>query len=154
MECRVGTDVIVEFSQLRSLSRQVTMVDGSFDPLHDGHIAYFRAAAALGRPVLCNVATDDWTQSKHRVLLSRDRRMLVIDALKDIAYVHAGSYTTAEVLRELIPATYAKGSDWRDRGGIPVVEAEICRDLEIEVRYLDTVTNSSSELLRKYEDGS
>ena len=151
VKCRVGTIVIVDFSELRALSRRVTMVDGSFDPLHDGHVAYFRAAAELGLPLLCNVATDGWTRSKHRVLLPRERRMRVIDALRDVAYVHAGDRSTAEVLRELMPAIYAKGSDWRDRGGIPLIEAVICRDLNIEVRYLDTVLNSSSELLRRYE---
>jgi len=142
--------VIVDFSRLPALARQVTMVDGSFDPLHDGHIAYFRAAADLGHPLLCNVATDDWTLSKHRVLLPRERRVHVIDALRDIAYIHAGEQSTAEVLRQLNPAVYAKGSDWRDRGGVPRLEAEVCRQLDIELRYLDTVLNSSTELLRRY----
>lgn len=146
--------MIVDFFQLRALTRQVTMVDGSFDPLHDGHIAYFRAAADLGRPLLCNVATDDWTRSKHPVLLPRERRVRVIDALRDVAYVHAGDNSTAEVLRQLSPAVYAKGSDWRDRGGIPQREADVCRELGIELRYLDTVLNSSTELLRRYRSES
>ena len=34
------------------------MVDGGFDPLHEGHIAYFAAAAELGVPVLCNLASE------------------------------------------------------------------------------------------------
>ncbi len=154
MKCRVGAHVIVDFFQLRALTRQVTMVDGSFDPLHDGHIAYFRAAADLGRPLLCNVATDDWTRSKHPVLLPRERRVRVIDALRDVAYVHAGDKSTAEVLRQLSPAVYAKGSDWRDRGGIPQGEVDVCRELGIELRYLDTVLNSSTELLRRYRSES
>ena len=154
MRCPNGAAVIIEFAELRELSGRVTMVDGSFDPLHDGHVAYFRAAAELGRPLLCNVATDDWTRTKHPVLLPRERRVRVIDALRDVAYVHAGEQSTAEVLRELIPAVYAKGVDWRDRGGIPQIEAEICRELNIELCYLDTVLNSSTELLRRYRSGS
>src|SRR5437879_6024227 len=39
---------------------QVTMVDGAFDPIHPGHIAYIEAAAGLGLPVLCNVSSDQY----------------------------------------------------------------------------------------------
>ena len=39
--------MIVDSRGLAELARKVVMVDGSFDPLHDGHIAYFEAAAAL-----------------------------------------------------------------------------------------------------------
>jgi len=50
--------MIVDSRGLSELARKVVMVDGSFDPLHDGHIAYFAEAAALGMPVLCNIAPD------------------------------------------------------------------------------------------------
>ncbi len=47
------------------------MVDGGFDPLHGGHIAYFRAARELGRPLLCNLSGDDYVRAKHEPLLPR-----------------------------------------------------------------------------------
>ena len=129
---------------------QLAMVDGSFDPLHDGHIAYFRAAAAVGHPLLCNIASDKWTSSKHRVLLSQQQRGVVIDAIKYVSFVHLSATTTLNVLELLQPKVYIKGSDWVARGGVPSEEKEICQKLGIEIMYLDTVTNSSSRLLAEW----
>jgi len=139
--------MLVATSALGSFSRLVTLVDGSFDPIHDGHVAYFREARSLGLPILCNIAPDVWTKSKHPILLPREKRAIVLDALRDISYVHCGSISTSEVLSLLKPANYAKGSDWLRRGGIPMIEQQICDQFEICVHYLDTVVNSSSQLL-------
>src|SRR5207244_10086898 len=61
--------VIVATEELPRLAGTVSMVDGGFDPLHAGHVAYFREAAALGDPVLCNLATDEWVARKPPPLL-------------------------------------------------------------------------------------
>ena len=142
--------MIVTTEQLHKYVGQLAMVDGSFDPLHDGHIEYFRAAAAVGHPLLCNIASDKWTSSKHRVLLSQQQRGVVIDAIKYISFVHLSATTTLHVLELLQPKVYIKGSDWVARGGIPSDEKEICQKLGIEIMYLDTVTNSSSRLLAEW----
>ena len=141
--------MILAWGDLPSLSGQVVMVDGSFDPLHDGHIAYFEVAAGLGHPVLCNITNDGWTTRKHPVLLPQAQRARVIDAIRHIAYVHCASGATWEVLDRLRPIAYLKGADWKMRGGIPREEAELCSKLQIEVRYLDTVLNSSTRLIEK-----
>jgi cytidyltransferase-like protein len=127
------------------------MVDGSFDPLHEGHIEYFRLASELGRPVLCNIAPDTWTATKHRILLAQNQRATIIDAIRYISYVHVAESPTAEILRSLVPAAYAKGRDWLDRGGVPALESELCQTLGIQVVYLDSVENSSSEILRRFD---
>ena len=142
--------MIVTTEQLHKYVGQLAMVDGSFDPLHDGHIAYFRAAAAVGHPLLCNIASDKWTTSKHRVLLSQQQRGVVIDAIKYVSFVHLSATTTLNVLELLQPKVYIKGSDWVARGGVPSEEKEICQKLGIEIMYLDTVTNSSSRLLAEW----
>ena len=145
--------MIISTSELSSLAGQVTMVDGSFDPLHEGHVAYFKAASNLGIPVLCNIAADTWTSSKHPVLLSQSQRAEVIDAVRYIDYVHLSNSTTLDVLTLLKPKIYAKGKDWLERGGIPVAERLACEKNHIEVQYLDTVLNSSSQLLRQWNLG-
>ena len=66
--------MILSFEALSKYENQLTMVDGSFDPLHEGHIEYFRLASKLGFPVICNIAPDSWTASKHRILLNQDQR--------------------------------------------------------------------------------
>ena len=142
--------MIISTSELSSLAGQVTMVDGSFDPLHEGHVAYFKAASKLGIPVLCNIAADAWTSSKHPVLLSQSQRAQVIDAVRYVDYVHLSNTTTLDVLTLLKPKIYAKGKDWLERGGIPVAERMACEKNHIEVQYLDTVLNSSSQLLRQW----
>jgi cytidyltransferase-like protein len=107
--------VIVSADRLTGLRGLVAMVDGGFDPLHAGHIAYFRAAAQLGAPVLCNVASDDWVARKHPPLLPQDDRAEVIDAIRWIDYTYLSRTATADVLETLRPLFYVKGADWRDR---------------------------------------
>jgi cytidyltransferase-like protein len=145
--------VIVATRDLALFRGEVTMVDGSFDPLHEGHIEYFRLASELGRPVLCNIAPDTWTATKHRILLAQNQRATIIDAIRYISYVHVAESPTAEILRSLVPAAYAKGRDWLDRGGVPALESELCQTLGIQVVYLDSVENSSSEILRRFDSG-
>jgi glycerol-3-phosphate cytidylyltransferase-like family protein len=142
--------MLLTTDQLPQYRQQVAMVDGSFDPIHDGHIGYFKAASELGVPLLCNVAPDSWTVTKHPVFLEQQQRGIVLDAIRYITYVHLSGLATVEVLRLLQPKFYVKGNDWVDRGGVPQVEADVCVDLGIEVVYLPTVTNSSSRILHTF----
>jgi cytidyltransferase-like protein len=141
--------VILSYDELVPLRGQVAMVDGAFDPLHSGHIEYFRAARELGAPVLCNVASDRYVSTKHRPLLDEQQRAVIIDAIRYIDYVHIYEKDTETVLRQLRPRYYVKGSDWRERG-LPPEQIAICQEHNIGIVYLDTVTNSSSRLLKEY----
>jgi bifunctional ADP-heptose synthase (sugar kinase/adenylyltransferase) len=127
-------------------------VDGGFDPIHPGHVAYLEAAAGLGLPVLCNVSPDDWVARKHRPLLLQVERAAVIDAFRAVAYTHLARDSTNAVLRALQPRYYAKGADWRGR--LPAEEAATCEERGIEVVYLDTVLESSTALLDRYALGN
>jgi len=141
--------VIVAFDQLKQYRGTVAMVDGAFDPMHRGHIEYFRAAAEqLGVPLLCNVASDRYVSTKHPPLLPEDQRAAVVDAIRYITYTHINRFDTETILRELQPRFYVKGRDWEGR--LPPDQVTICRECEIEVVYLDTVFDSSSRLLKQY----
>ena len=66
----------------------VTIVTGGFDPLHSGHIAYFKAAKELGNPLCVGVNSDEWlTRKKGKPFMTVDERMSIIKELKcvDIA---------------------------------------------------------------------
>ena len=141
--------MILTFDQLPEYRGLVAMVDGAFDPLHHGHIEYFKAASGLGVPVLCNVASDRYVRTKHPPLLTETQRAAVIDAIRYIDYVHIYQIDTETVLRQLRPRYYVKGSDWRERG-LPPEQDVICREHGIEIVYLDTVIASSSRLLTDY----
>jgi cytidyltransferase-like protein len=121
------------------------MVDGGFDPLHAGHIAYFRAASELGAPVLCNVSGDQYVATKHPVLLPEEQRVAVVDAIRYIDYTHLSRTSTADVLERLRPRFYVKGVDWRDT--LPWRQREITDAFGIEVVFVDTMVDSSSRLL-------
>jgi cytidyltransferase-like protein len=141
--------VIVAFDQLKEYRGRVAMVDGAFDPMHRGHIEYFRAAAEqLGVPLLCNVASDRYVSTKHPPLLPEDQRAAVVDAIRYITYTHINRFDTETILRELQPRFYVKGRDWEGR--LPPDQVTICRECGIEVVYLDTVFDSSSRLLKQY----
>jgi len=66
----------------------VTLVTGGFDPLHSGHIAYFKAAKEFGNCLCVGVNSDDWlTRKKDKPFMDVGERMCIIKELKcvDIA---------------------------------------------------------------------
>jgi cytidyltransferase-like protein len=140
--------VIVTFEELPQYRGAVAMVDGAFDPLHRGHIEYFRAASALDVPLLCNVASDRYVRTKHPPLLPEDQRAAIVDAIRFITYTHVNQFDTETILRELRPRFYVKGADWRGR--LPPAQVAICAEHGIEVVYLDTVLESSSRILQQF----
>lgn len=140
--------MLVRQEDLAALRQKVTLVAGGFDPLHEGHAAYFRAAAEFGLPVLCSVDPDPYVQQKHPPLLQQEQRCALIDALRDIDYTYANPGSTAEVLRALQPRYFVKGNDWT--GQLPAEEQKICVDSAIEVRHVDTKLNSSSAILSRF----
>jgi len=141
--------VILSFDQLEAYRGRVAMVDGAFDPLHAGHIEYFRAAAeTLDVPILCNVASDAYVRTKHAPLLPERQRAVVVDAIRYIDYTHVNQFDTETILRQLRPKYYVKGRDWEGR--LPPRQVDICRDHGIAIVYLDTVRDSSSRLLEAF----
>lgn len=140
--------MLVARQDLPAYSGRVSMVDGAFDPLHHGHVEYFRQAAALGLPVLCSVSGDHYVRTKHPPLLPAEQRTLVIDALRDVAFTYHNQGSTEDVLRELRPRRYVKGKDWEDR--LPASQVSICRELGIDIVFLDTAGESSLRLLRRF----
>ena len=43
---------------------KVVLVTGGYDPLHSGHIAYFKAARELGDHLIVGVNSDEWLTNK------------------------------------------------------------------------------------------
>jgi cytidyltransferase-like protein len=127
---------------------EFALVSGRFDPLHPGHIEYFRAATGLGLPLMCCVASDADVSRKHPPLLSQRERGVVIGALEMIDYVHLAQSNTEGCIRAVRPRFFVKGSDWRGR--LPEEEVAACRDLGVEIVFLDTLSHSSSEILRRF----
>ena len=123
------------------------MVSGGFDPLHPGHVAYFGRPSELG-PALCNVSSDEWVARKHPPLLTQDERVRVIDAIRFVDYTHAEPTTTEDVLARLRPRYFAKGADWRGR--LRRKSSTFAPRHGVEIVFLDTVIDSSTDVLRRF----
>ncbi len=132
------------------LPNAFSLVDGCFDPLHRGHVQYFRRAAELNLPVLCNVANDSYIMSsKGRApLLQELERVSVLDAIRYIDYVYLSTRGTCWSLRNLRPTYYVKGKDWA--GCLPPDQVKACEELAIEIVILDCQLESSTEILRAF----
>jgi cytidyltransferase-like protein len=62
---------------------KVVLVTGGFDPLHSGHIEYFKAAKALGNILVVGVNSDAWlTRKKGRAFMPSTERITIIQNLK------------------------------------------------------------------------
>lgn len=62
---------------------RVVLVTGGFDPLHSGHIEYFKAAKTLGNILVVGVNSDAWlTRKKGRAFMPSNERVTIIQNLK------------------------------------------------------------------------
>lgn len=140
-------NMIVDAHVLPTITGKTTMVAGGFDPLHEGHIAYFQAAAQLGLPVLVSVDNDMYITRKHPLVLSHEQRGHILNELRSITYVYLNPGSTADALRNVKPKVFVKGVDWKN--GLPQEEVDVCKELGIEIQFVDTIRNSSTQLIRR-----
>ena len=68
---------------------KIIIVTGGFDPLHSGHIAYFKAAKALGDKLVVGINSDAWlTRKKGRPFMPWDERVEVVKNLSMVDEVY------------------------------------------------------------------
>jgi cytidyltransferase-like protein len=64
------------------MDKRIVLITGGFDPLHSGHIAYFKAAKALGNHLIVGVNSDAWlTRKKGRPFMPWAERAAIIKEL-------------------------------------------------------------------------
>ena len=67
---------------------KAVIVTGGFDPLHSGHIAYFKAAKELGTILFVGVNSDEWlTRKKGRPFMPAEERMAIIKEIGCVGHV-------------------------------------------------------------------
>jgi D-beta-D-heptose 7-phosphate kinase/D-beta-D-heptose 1-phosphate adenosyltransferase len=61
---------------------KVVLVTGGFDPLHSGHIAYFKEAKKLGDMLIVGVNSDEWlTRKKGQPFMNINERIAIVKSL-------------------------------------------------------------------------
>ncbi|SVD97165.1 uncharacterized protein METZ01_LOCUS450019, partial [marine metagenome] len=62
--------------------KKIILITGGFDPLHSGHIAYFKSAKRLGDELRVGLNSDDWlVRKKGRPFMSLNERKTIIENL-------------------------------------------------------------------------
>src|SRR5438093_13222298 len=85
------------------------MVDGAFDPLHRGHIEYFRVAwERLDTPLFCNVASNPYVAGKHPPMLQEGERAALEASSRNSTHTPSSTFPTASVLCGRPPRNYPK----------------------------------------------
>ena len=116
--------------------RRIVLITGGFDPLHSGHIAYFKAARALGDMLVAGVNSDAWlARKKGSPFMPVWERVTILQELKCIdQVVFFDDYADADgsakhFIKEslaLFPADeiiFANGGDRTDKN-IPEMEIQ------------------------------
>ena len=62
--------------------KTIVLVTGGFDPIHSGHIAYFKAARALGDMLIVGLNSDEWLERKKgRAFMPWHERAAIVKAI-------------------------------------------------------------------------
>jgi len=66
---------------------KIVVCSGGFDPIHSGHIAYFRAAKRMGDKLVVGVNSDEWlTRKKGKPFMPLQERLEIIQSIKYVDY--------------------------------------------------------------------
>jgi len=111
--------------------QKIVLVTGGFDPLHSGHIQYFKEAAKLGDLLIVGLNSDAWLERKKgRAFMPLNERKTIIEHLSIldavITYNDDDNSSRAAILkvREIWPDAriiFANGGD-RTQSNIPEMD--------------------------------
>jgi D-beta-D-heptose 7-phosphate kinase/D-beta-D-heptose 1-phosphate adenosyltransferase len=136
---------------------RIVLVTGGFDPLHSGHIAYFKAARALGDMLIVGLNSDEWLERKKgQAFMPWNERLCIVNNLKmvDEVYTFDDEDDSARAFIRQVRAHYfddelifANGGD-RTKENIPEMDV-IDHNLRFEFGVGGTDKKNSSSLILK-----
>ena len=138
---------------------KIVLATGGFDPVHSGHIAYFKAARTLGDMLIVGLNSDEWLERKKgRAFMPWHERLCVINnlAMVDEVYTFNDEDDTAAHFIQQARAHYpdarlifANGGD-RTANNIPEMQVS---DNNLEFAFGvggSDKKNSSSHILKQW----
>ena len=112
---------------------KIVLVTGGFDPIHSGHISYFKEAKTLGDKLIVGLNSDEWLERKKgRAFMPWNERLCVINNLSmvDEVYTFDDEDGSAKAFIKQVRAHYptaelifANGGD-RTSNNIPEMEVK------------------------------
>jgi len=148
---------IVEVAALESLLEMapgeregLVLANGIFDLVHVGHVRYLEGARKAGRSLLVAMNSDASARrlkGAGRPLLPIAERMEIVAALQCVDWVTCFEEETVErLLRRLLPAAHAKGTDYTVAS---VPERAVAESLGIRTVIVgDPKRHATSDLIR------
>lgn len=137
---------------------RVVLVTGGFDPLHSGHISYFKAARALGDMLVVGINSDAWlTRKKGRAFMPSAERINIIENLKMVSHCilfNDDDGSSREAIRN-VKAMYPNSQIIFANGGDRTAE-NIPEMTEADVEFIfgvggENKMNSSSWILEEWK---
>lgn len=134
------------------MDNKIVLVSGYFDPLHVGHIEYFKLSKKLGHELMVIVNNDEQAAlKKGKSFMPFEERLKIIEELKCVDYVVPSIDTSRSVVETIAqlepkPHYFCNGGD-QFNDIIP--EADICEKRGIQlVDGLGGKVQSSSWLIK------
>ena len=138
---------------------KVVIVSGGFDPIHSGHIAYFKSAKELGDKLIVALNSDEWLVNKKGKFYNPNserkaiiENILFVDLVIDFEDDDLGSATNALIkVKQMYPddeLIFANGGD-RNKENIPEMSVDKIK-FEFSVGG-DDKKNSSSWILKDWQ---
>ena len=138
----------------------IVLVTGGFDPLHSGHIAYFKAARELGDKLIVGLNSDKWLERKKgRAFMPIRERVNIVKHLRMVDHTvlfDDGDGSAKEAIRNarlLYPHAkiiFANGGD-RSKDNIPEMDSGVDNVEFVFGVGGEDKKNSSSWILEDYK---
>jgi len=140
--------------------KKVVLVTGGFDPVHSGHISYFKAAKALGDILVVGINSDAWLERKKgRAFMSWIERQGIIKELNMVDYTiefnddDNSSRLAIKLVRQTWPDSQIIFANGGDQTAITIPESDI-KDDNLIFKFGvggDNKANSSSWILEEWK---
>jgi cytidyltransferase-like protein len=112
---------------------KIVLCTGGYDPLHSGHISYFKAARSLGDMLIVGINSDEWLERKKgRAFMPWNERLCIVNNLTmvDEVYTFDDDDDSARAFIRQVRAHYpdaelifANGGD-RTKDNIPEMDVQ------------------------------